>query len=203
MPVDSDPNDVRLQEVLRDLVALSAMPSAWVGREPRAIAAGLVDLLTTSLPLDFAFVRLRDSDGSAPVDIARGTAPPALLKRLQHCLDGGRLSHSEIVPGAGAGVQGGPGIVLPLGINGEFGVVAAASARPDFPSEIEQLLLFVAACHAATVFRMARLVEEHRRAETALAASERQLREARDELETKVAERTAELRRSEAYLAEA
>jgi hypothetical protein len=33
--------------------------------------------------------------------------------------------------------------------------------------------------------------------------SEQQLRKARDELETKVAERTAELQRSEAYLAEA
>ena len=56
---------------------------------------------------------------------------------------------------------------------------------------------------------MACLVEQHQRAETALAASERKLREARDELETKVAERTAELQRSaqelqrsEFYLAE-
>jgi PAS domain S-box-containing protein len=47
------------------------------------------------------------------------------------------------------------------------------------------------------------LLEHHRSAEAALAHSERQLRKAHDELEMKVAERTADLRRSEAYLVEA
>jgi PAS domain S-box-containing protein len=161
-------------------------------------------LLEALANLDFAFVRLCDSDGSAAVEIARGSAPPALLERLQQYLDAGsRLSHPKIVPGAGNGVQGGGGLVLPLGVNAEVGLVAAACDRPDFPSEIDQLLLSVAAGHGATAFKMARLVEEHQRAVTALATSERQLRQARDELETKVVERTEELRRSEAYLAEA
>src|SRR5580692_2190476 len=44
------------------------------------------------------------------------------------------------------------------------------------------------------------LLEHHRRAEAALADSERQLRKANDELEMKVAERTAELRESELKL---
>jgi PAS domain S-box-containing protein len=205
MPVGSDHNGLPLQKVLRDLVALSAVPSVWVGRESHAIAMDLADLLATLLNLDFAFVHLRDSDGRAAAETARGTAPPAVLERVQQYRDGRRrLSEPEIVPSgdAGSGVQGG-GIVLPLGLNAEIGLVAAGSDRPDFPSEIEQLLLSVAACHGATAFKMARLVEEHQRAETALAASERKLRHARDELEMKVAERTAELRRSETYLAEA
>ena len=205
MPTDSDPNGLPLQKVLRDLVALSAVPSVWVGRESEDIAADLADLLATLLNLDFAFVHLRDSDGGAPAEIARGTAPPVLLERVQKCLDSRhRLSHPEIVPRAcaGNGVHG-AGIVFPLGINSEIGLVAAACDRPDFPSEIDQLLLSAAASHGATAFKMARIVEQHRRAETALAAGERQLRQAHDELETKVVERTAELRHSETYLAEA
>src|SRR3977135_1084524 len=46
-------------------------------------------------------------------------------------------------------------------------------------------------------------ITDRKRAEEALRESEQELRKARNELEKKVAERTAELRRSEAYLAEA
>src|ERR1700752_4616934 len=204
MPVDPEPNGPDLSKVLRDLVALSAVSSLWVGRESQAIATDLAELLATLLNLDFAFVRLGDSDGNGAVEVSRGTAAPKLLERLQHYRDGdGRLSRAEVVAGAGDGGQGGGGLVLPLGVNGEFGLGAAASARPHFPREIDQLLLSVAAGHGATAFKTARLVEEHHRAVTALATSERELRQAHDELETKVAERTAELRRSDAYLAEA
>jgi PAS domain-containing protein len=183
MPGGSDPNGLPLQKVLRDLVALSAVPSVWVGQESRNIAADLADLLATLLNLDFAFVRLHDSDGNGAIEVSRGTASPTLLERLQHYPDGGgRLSQPEIVVSAGNGVEGGAGLVLSLGVNAEVGLAAAACDRPDFPSEVDQLLLSVAACHGATAFKMARLVEEHQRAVTALATSERQLRQAHDEL---------------------
>ena len=185
-------------------MALSAVPAAWVGREPPAIAAGLADVLVNSLHLDFAFVRLCDPNGGAAVEIARGSAWPAFPEwLLQYLAAGGRLSRRQIVCDIGDGTQGDRGIVIPVGVDAEGGLVAAACGRADFPSEIDQLLLSVAANHAATAFRMARLVDDHRRAEEALRESERRLRKARDELETKVAERTAELQRSEAYLAEA
>jgi C4-dicarboxylate-specific signal transduction histidine kinase len=176
----------------------------WVGREPPAIAAGLVDVLVNTLYLDFAFVRLCDPTGGTAVEIARGSASQAFPAWLQHHLAiNGRLSRREIVRDTGGGAQRGCGIVIPVGVDAEGGLVAAACDRVDFPTEIDQLLLSVAANHAATAFRMARLVDDHRRAEEAVRESERQLRRARDELETKVAERTAELQRSEAYLAEA
>jgi hypothetical protein len=59
MPSDTDAEIVALRAILRDLVALSAIPTAWVGREPAAVAAGLADALVGLLQLDFVFVRLR------------------------------------------------------------------------------------------------------------------------------------------------
>ena len=200
----SEGDALRLRRALRDLVALSAVPAAWVGREPAAIAAGLADVLVNSLPLDFAFVRLCDPNGDAAVEITRGSAWQAFPDWLQcHLAVNGPLSGREIVRDIGSGAQQCRGIVIPIGVNAEGGLVAAACNHTDFPSEIDQLLLSVAANHGATAFRTARLLHDHRRAEETIRESEQQLRKARDELETKVVERTIELRRSEAYLAEA
>jgi signal transduction histidine kinase len=201
MPIHPDPDTVRLRRALRDLVALSAIPSAWVGREPPAIAGELADMLATSLRLDFVFVRLRDPNGGAVVEIKQGDPPPALLDWLQdHVAEGVELSSAEIIPSIGDDTQGGRGIVIPVGFNAEGGLVAAVCDRPDFPDELDRLLLSVAANHAAVAFRMAHLVDDHRRAEASLRNSERDLRKIRDGLEMKVAERTAELRRNEGDL---
>jgi signal transduction histidine kinase len=102
----------------------------------------------------------------------------------------------EIVADVGGG--GGDacrGIAIRIGVDGGHGVVAAASERSEFPTTTDELLLSLAANQAATAFQSSRLVQERRRAEQAV-------REARNELEVKVAERTAELRRSEVYLAQ-
>jgi signal transduction histidine kinase/PAS domain-containing protein len=199
MPIGTDAEILRLRAGLRDLVALSTIPVAWIGREPPDVAAGLADALIGLLAVDFASVRLSDPGGVGAIDAMRGsgwTTFPQWLER--HLATNDRLSAKEIIPDVGGDAGGEPyrGVVIPIGVDAQGGVVAAASDRPDFPTELDQLLLSLAANHAATAFQSARLIHERRSAEGAL-------REARDQLEVKVAERTAELQRSEAYLAEA
>src|SRR5579859_1602374 len=196
MPSDTDAEIAALRTILRDLVALSAIPTAWVGREPAVVAAGLADALVGLLQLDFVFVRLRVPSAAGEVDATRGKAENMFPGWLEdHLAESGRLSGLEIIPDV---VVGEPcrGIVVPVGVNAEGGVVAAACSRTGFPTEIDQMLLRLAANHATAAFQSAYLIHERTWAEE-------ELRKARDELETKVDERTADLRRSEAYLSEA
>src|SRR6266853_3680187 len=102
MPMDPDPDIVRLRTAIRDLVALSTVPAAWVGREPPAIAAGLADVLTGSLGVDFAFVRLCDPKGGAAVEVSRGNAWTSFPEWLQRYLAAAsRFSHREVIPDVG------------------------------------------------------------------------------------------------------
>jgi GAF domain-containing protein len=185
--VETDADVLRLRAVLRDLVALSAIPAAWIGSEPPAVAAGLADALVGLLKLDFAFVRLSDPGGAGAVEVTQGSAWTSFPEWLEGRLArGAPFPGKDVVPDVGDDSARRRGFAVPVGVNGEGGVVAAASERSDFPTPMEQLLLSLAANHAAAAFQSARLVHERKRAED-------ELRKARNELEVKVAERTSEL----------
>jgi signal transduction histidine kinase len=162
MSVDVDSELVELRTVLRDLVALSAIPASWVGREPAAVAVSLADALIGLLQLDFAYVRLCVPDVAEVVDATRGDAWEAFPQWLESRLAGsGRLSVKEIIPDVGGRAGECRGVVIPIGVDAEGGMVAVACDRVDFPSAADMLLLNLAANHAAAVFQSVRLNEYH------------------------------------------
>src|SRR5580704_17004688 len=194
MTVDPSAEALRLRATVRDLLALSSIPEVWVGREPPAIAAELADVMIQSLQLDFAFVRLCDPAGCEAVEVIRGDSweefPEWLQQRVALC---GQISRKEIVTNIGGVDPFCCCIVMPIGVNGQRGLVAAACGRWDFPNQIDEQLISVAANSAATAVRNTPLIDKLRSAQEALRQNEQELRKAHDESEVKVAERTAEL----------
>jgi signal transduction histidine kinase len=189
--------NLRLRAALRDLVALSTIPAGWIGIEPRTIAAGLADILAGSLGFDFAFVRLLDPTGEVTIDVTSGCATSEFLDWLQaqfSTFDGSL--RRQIIPNVVSfddRLKSLRGIIIPIGFNAYAGLLAVGCERSNFPTETDRMLLTVAANHAATAFRSTNLIHERRRAEE-------EVRNARDELEMKVMERTAELQRTMAEL---
>src|ERR1700742_3579922 len=106
MRSDINAETLALRTVLRDLVALSAIPTAWVGREPAAVAAGLAGALSELLQLDFVFVRLCVPSVAGGVDATRGNAWKTFPQWLEsHLARNGQLSGKEIIPDVDGGVE--------------------------------------------------------------------------------------------------
>jgi PAS domain S-box-containing protein len=192
----------RLQSCINDLISVLALPAIWSGNESSQIVGTLLDVLLAMLRLDFAYARLSDASGAPPIEVVRLTQPqhpsaqPQEVGRaLERWLSGDQTTSRFVVPNPAG--EGEISIAsFSLGLQDEVGVLVAGSQRVDFPTDIERLLLRVAANQTGIGLQEARRSGDQKRVAKAL--------------EQRVAERTRQLtavneglRRSEAYLAEA
>ena len=201
--VDNRADEIRrLQRCVNDLISVLALPALWGGRESSQIVGTLLDVLLAMLRLDFAYARLSDSSDGQAIETVRWAhpqyptiAPQQVGQALGRWLTGDQTASRFVVPNPAG--EGEVSIAsFSLGLQDEVGVLVAGSRRSDFPTDIERLLLRVAANQAVIGLQEARRSGEQKRVAEAL--------------EQRVAERTRqltavneELRRSEAYLAEA
>ncbi|HEV7572179.1 MAG TPA: ATP-binding protein [Thermoanaerobaculia bacterium] len=150
---------LELRRSLRDVVALTMLPTVWAAYEPHQICADLVDVIA----------RMVDADGVYLTSPANGAAEILRLKRegddeTERCLRAA-AEESEI---AAVQVAGGTGasplrlLAAPLSFQTRDRFVVA-SRRADFPDEMERLILRVAANQASTWL-------DWKRAEAAVAA---------------------------------
>src|SRR5260370_27991693 len=134
MSIDPDAEIRGLRTVLRDLVARATIAAAGVGMEPAAVAAGLGDALIGLLRLDFVFVRLCIPSIAGVVDVTRGKAWKTFPEWLEsHLAGSGQLSGMEIIPDVGGDVEPCHGVVIPVGVNAEVGMIAARYGPIDLP----------------------------------------------------------------------
>jgi PAS domain S-box-containing protein len=183
-PPDLPAEEIRLlHRCINDLISVLTLPAIWRGGDPAQIIRTLLDVLLGMLRLDLVYARLMEPGSDSPIELVRATHPQNLAAQ-----EVGRIlapSLGRDPPNAPQRVRNPAGdgelsvVTLRLGLQGEFGVILAASRRPGFPGQTEKLLLSVAANQATMGLQEARLLIEQKR----LA----------DELDRQVAQRTREL----------
>src|SRR3989454_11917457 len=148
-----------LRSQLRDLVAILALPAVWSGRDATDIPEAVLEVLSSMLRLDLAYIRAADLAGSGPLETARVQGRPDLRGRGREIA--GLLAQRTTVPDANQALvlrdpatgEALRATRIALGLAGQTGVVIAASRRPSFPTPFERFLLQSIITQAEVVLR--------------------------------------------------
>lgn len=169
-----------LRRCIRDLVALSALPAAWPGREPGDLAQSIAEMLQSLLGADLAYVRIpagrgawheavcaeQRSVGAVPADALGEVLAPLLSSPVRDS------AASIYVPFLQRRFHL---LVSPIGHIPELGQAVIGAERSDFPGRTDQLLCSVALNQAAIALQRASLLSSLREANRRLQAqSERE-----------------------------
>ena len=163
---------------MRDLAALSALPSLWVGREPPQVVESFLDIVASALRLDLAAARLEDPRSGMPVEAVHlGNRAQELSRtRAQEITRVLSALEPSSEPKSIANPLGGdvdvPLRVVLLPFPTRDGAIYACSRRPEFPTLIESTVLSAALNQIVLWLRLTRLLADTRRVEAKLAERE-------------------------------
>jgi PAS domain S-box-containing protein len=174
----------RLQGCINDLFGVLAPPALWNDHESPELMSTLLDVLVEILRLDFAYARASDTIEGVPIEVLRAARriPETSAHEVSRALQGWLTGDLPTMPFQAPNPIGEGNIsIVPfrLGLLDEAGVLLAASRRADFPTEMERMLLQVAANQAVIALRETHILSDHKRVT--------------DQLERWVNERTAQL----------
>src|SRR3954469_19534513 len=150
-------NQDQLQHCVNGLIGLLALQGSWANRDRLGIVDSLLDSLLALLELDLVCLSLRKPLRERPARSfwTRGRqTSSALVEDLEARLAAWMVEPLSNLPDR-LGVDSGRLMIvaMPVGINGELGVVEAASSRGDFPQAAERLVLGVVANQATIVLQ--------------------------------------------------
>ena len=185
-----------LRRCINDLASLLALPAMWTGQDCSRVISTLFAVLIRMLDLDFAYARITDPANGSPREWMQSG------DNIDHHAEAKEVGQSlepylaAELPTAGFCIinpltEGTASIaVFHLGAQDRVGVFVAASTRPEFPTELERLLLQVATSQAAIALQEARRIEqreasveiERTRTKAALQDSEERFRQMADSI---------------------
>src|SRR5438105_226323 len=131
----------RLKACINNLISVQALPAIWSGGQPSQIVSALLDMLPKLLSLDFAYVRLKDSTGGAPLEMVRLAQDRHLTTQPQmigHALNSWLSDFPHTSPLHVRNPIGDGNVsvlLLRLGLQAGMGVFVGCSKGADLPTE--------------------------------------------------------------------
>ncbi|MEA2989308.1 MAG: two-component system, LuxR family, sensor kinase FixL [Alphaproteobacteria bacterium] len=161
----ADPQELR--RCIRDLVALSTLPAIWTGYGPQQIADSVAAALVSMLDADFIYVALPEEGGRSLIEVIHpgDATSPASVRAIRDALRRDLVRRSERTAVIADPIGGGTLRLAsaPVGFGGTAVLVAGSSRQPDFPTEVQRLLLSIAANDTAVALQRWQAEADERR----------------------------------------
>jgi PAS domain S-box-containing protein len=155
-----------LRHCIRDLVALSTLPAIWQTYGPEQIAESLAAALVSMLDSDFVYIFLPGELDEQPILVARTgqgasmAAADAIRKALLGMQPTQPMDETAIPNPLGQGMV--RIVSAPIGFGSEA-ILVAGSREAEFPTEVQRLLLGIAANDATIALQRWQTEREARR----------------------------------------